>query len=166
MKKYFKIIIFLVFIKPFISIYAANRELPILKVINEPEDNEVYSIFLILDSNDEVIKLKRQGRSDQEFYEFKKIIEGLVLFSINKKNVLFLECPNCDVFNGGEIMVRYLKNGITNQYSEIFMDLIKKNDRWGFYNPRSLTQIKTLVLKSNKLLGKVIGIKEIEINSN
>ena len=117
-----------------------------------------------MDSNGDILKLKRRGPSINELYDFRKIIEGVVLLAIEKKDVFFMECPNCDSVYGGEIMIRFLKNGITNQYSEIFIDLAKKNDRWGFFTTDNPTLIKTVALKSNKLLGKVIGIKEIEIN--
>lgn len=159
-----KNILLLFFIQLFNVAWPVEREIPILRVISEPDDNSIYSIFLILDSNGEILKLKRQWSSNNEIYEFKKIIDGTVILSIEKKEVLFMECSNCDFYQGGEIMIRFLKNGITNQYSEIFIDLVKKNDRWGFYDVANSALIKTLVLKSNKLLGKVIGIKEIEIN--
>jgi hypothetical protein len=162
MKKFF---IFITFLHLLVSPNTYGIEIPILKVISEPEDNLIYSIFLILDTNGEIQKLKRQERNSIEIYEFKKIIEGVVLLEMEKREVLFMECPNCDGHSGGEIMIRFLKNGITHQYSEIFFDLEQKNRKWGLFKSDGSIPIKTLTLKANKLLGKVIGIKEIEINS-
>ena len=164
MKKYRQLFLILFLLQFLNIIWAAEKEVQILKVISVPDENTTYFIFLILDSNGEILRLKRQGPYDSEFYDFKKIIEGTALFKVDKKDVLFLECPNCDFIHGGEIKIRFLKNGITNQYSEIFIDLDKKNERWGFYTTDNVTLIKSVALKSNKLLGKVIGIKEIEIN--
>lgn len=160
-----KIFTFIILLHIFNCPKIFGIEIPILKVISEPEDNQIHSIYLILDANGEIQKLKRQDRNNIETYEFRKIIEGLVLLEMEKREVLFMECPNCDAFQGGQIMIRFLKNGITHQYSEIFFDLQKKNERWGFFKPGSAMPIKSITLKANKLLGKVIGIKEIDINS-
>jgi len=161
MKKNF---IFITFLHLLVLPNAFGIEFPILKVISEPEDNLVYSFFLILDAGGEIQKFRRQERRNIEDYEFKKIIEGLVLLEIEKREVLFMECPNCDGHYGGKIMIRFLKNGITHQYSEIFFDLEQKNQKWGLFKSDSVAPIKSITLKANKLLGKVIGIKEIEIN--
>jgi hypothetical protein len=165
MKNFRNLCFLIFFLKLFNTAFAGQMEISVLKVINEPDENTTHTIFLILDSNGEILKFKREGPSDNQIYDFKKIIEGTVLFEMEKREVLFLECPNCDFLQGGEIMIRYLKNGITNQYSEIFLDLLRKNEKWALYKADGPTPIRTIKLKANKLLGKVIGIKEIEILS-
>lgn len=159
------IFIFIILIYLLVSFNTFGNEVPILKVISEPEENLVYSIFLILDSEGEIQKLKRQERANIQSYDFKKIIEGLVLLEMEKREVLFMECSSCDGHYGGEIMIRFLKNGITHQYSEILFNLELKNQKWGLFKSGVSVPIKSLTLKANRLLGKVIGIKEIEINS-
>jgi hypothetical protein len=144
--------------------FSKGNEIPILKVISEPEDNLIYSIFLEVNSFGEIQRFKRKYNTNTDLFEFKKMINGFVLFRMENREVLFMECPICDNIQGGELMIRFLKNGITNQYSEVFLGLEKKNEIWGFFQHPNPIPIKTLFLKSNKLLGKVIGIKEIEIN--
>jgi hypothetical protein len=153
------------FILFFIHIpFSRGSEIPILKVISEPENNLFYSIFLEVNSVGEILRFKRKDTTNTEVYEFKKMINGFVLFRMENREVLFMECPICNGVQGGELMIRFLKNGITDQYSEIFLELQMKKERWGFFQHPNPNPIKTLTLKSNKLLGKVIGIKEIEIN--
>ncbi len=161
MKNWFMLIHIFFFINIPISL---GTEIPILKVISEPEENLLYSIFLEVNSFGDIQRIKRKNGPIIEVYEFKEIINGIVLFKMENREVLFLECPICDSIHGGEFMIRFLKNGITDQYSEILLGLEKKNERWGFFQRPNHDPIKTLTLKSNKLLGKVIGIKEIEIN--
>jgi len=144
--------------------FSQGNEIPILKVISEPEDNLFYSIFLEVNSFGEIQRFKRKENTNVAVYEFKNIINGIVLFRMENREILFMECPICDNIQGGELMIRFLKNGITDQYSEIFLELQMKKERWGFFQHPNPNPIKTLTLKSNKLLGKVIGIKEIEIN--
>jgi ribosome-associated protein YbcJ (S4-like RNA binding protein) len=67
---------------------------------------------------------KRKDTTITEVYDFKKMIDGFVLFRMENREVLFMECPICDNIYGGELMIRFLKNGITDQYSEIFLDLV------------------------------------------
>jgi len=164
MKKCFTSINLILILQLLVVFRSFASEILILKVVSEPEDNQVYSIYLELDSIGEIQNFKIKKGIKIEIYEFKKIMEGVGLLKMENREVLFMECPNCHLFQGGEIMIRFLKNGISHQYSEIYIDLLRKNEKWGLYKPEGLVPIKEIKLKANKLLGKVIGIKEIEIN--
>ncbi len=147
-------------IKILILIFSINvfcTEIPLIKVINEGENNKIYPIFLNLDNDGQILSLK----SGSQQFDFNAIIEGLVLFKIEDKDVLYLECHSCDSLYGGNLMIRYLENGVFEKYKEIYFEFSKRNEKWGLYNKQDGFLIKTLTLKANKLLGKVIGIKEI-----
>lgn len=149
-----------------ISVASAGEKVKILKadVIGE---NRYVDLYLELDSKKDAKNLhvteyqngKVFGRS---VYDGQKVNRGVLLLEIKSHKVLKLVSPNFTAYQGGNITLDFLYNGVTGSRGSTDFDLVRSGQDWQLYkNNRKVNLIK--IIKNTKL-GKDLGIKRIDVN--
>jgi hypothetical protein len=88
---------------------------------------------------------------------------GLTLLKKEDLNVVTLKGDTLAAHNGGEVVVDYLKNGISGTRRKIELELDRQADDWKLRSVDGKS-IASMHFKSNKFFKKTIGIEKIEIN--
>jgi hypothetical protein len=89
---------------------------------------------------------------------------GFVLYQSSGKNVATLSSDNFNAATGGTLTITYLQDGVSGTYQTFECEMIRQGQAWKMMaaddsgNEKAFT---SLYLQSNKLFGKVIGIKSI-----
>ncbi|MGK5084566.1 hypothetical protein WDW37_14825 [Bdellovibrionota bacterium FG-1] len=67
--------------------------------------------------------------------------------------------------NGGSFHLIYLVNGITHRYQYFVLDVVRSGSRWLAYTSkdRGAVAFSEVILRANRFLGQIIGIKRIDI---
>lgn len=153
---------------------SAFAKRQILSIIHNDIDKDTNHLSIDVDDmTQEITMIILQGHdakgnqiSNREFTYEDVTINGVVLIENEGKEVIVLKPANnqFDFLNAGEMKLIYLYSGITNSKKELQINLAAADEAGDFY----LTTVdgkKTnrMSVKSNKLFGKVIGIKEIQL---
>ena len=145
------------------------REIYLVKAISEPEDNRVHDFILHVDEQDEInFLIRRSGDATQEI-AMEDLLNGeVVIARSSDKDALLLSCPSFDMEEGGVFVIRYLYNGIIMTYRTFELKLVKVHypegqDSWVLKTVDDIL-VETLHIVSRKILGTVVGIKEIGVN--
>lgn len=150
------------------SVYAQNevlKERAIIKIISEPENNKVHDFVLMVDGNSDVVELMRRSGNDVQRFSLNDLVEkDQVLMRSDGRDVIILQCPNCDAVHGGDVGIKYLRNGVSMTYKVFKMVLKRSGDTWEAFTTKKNVKINTLRIKSRKLFGQLVGIKKIVVN--
>ena len=87
---------------------------------------------------------------------------GVVLYRTEGRDVFKLSSRSLDRTMGGDVLLTYLTDGITNRYLDLELNLRRDGDAWYIEDERG-NKIRKAVLKAGSFFGKIIGIKEIII---
>lgn len=146
------------------STLAYSLDIHLAEVISEPENNQVHNFFVELDENFDMQALVRKTEEISQRLDIEKVIEGIVLIEKDGLDVITLSCPTCDVVHGGEINLKYLYSGLSKQFRDFKMELLRDGDSWALYTIAEKVKIKSLKLVSRVFMGQIIGIKKILVN--
>ncbi len=141
----------------------ALDEYPLVKIISEPENNRIHMFSLGLDENGDMQSVIRTTTSDRQEIKLNELLAGdYVLLRQSDRDVIILQCPNCDPVYGGVLGIKYLRNGLSMRYRTLDLEIQRNDENWALFSGQ--TKVHTLRLKTRKVLGQVIGIRKIEIN--
>ncbi|MFZ8933304.1 MAG: hypothetical protein ACO20H_08125 [Bacteriovoracaceae bacterium] len=141
----------------------AKGDYHLVKIISEPENNKIHNFLLNLDENKDINSIVRTSGRDRQEIEMDILQQGdFVLLSQSGRDVIILQCPRCDSVYGGELGIKYLRNGLNMKYRTLKLTLRRNYDDWGLFHGE--TKVKSLRIKTRKVLGQVIGIRKILIN--
>jgi hypothetical protein len=144
-------------------VLGSEREQRLFDVISEPQDGKVYQVNLILKEDFEITQLDFISSGAHDFYPIEELINGVDLFNVDNRTVLKIEGNLFNPKSGGEVKIKYLVNGLFGKYSEKGFRILRESNQWFLYLINGGKKIKTMILKSNKILGKIVGIKDIEV---
>jgi len=156
MKKFFTLLLIC------FSFQAFSIELPLAEVISEPENNRVHNFLAEVDENFDVLGMVRKADETTQKLALEEIVEGVVLIKKEGFDVITLSCSNCDSVHGGDINLKYLYSGLSKQYRDFKMELVRDGDNWALFSGKE--KISYLKLVSRKFMGRLIGIKTILVN--
>ena len=141
------------------------RNVLISKIISEPEGGIVHEFLLELDENDHIVNILRKNGGDLQRISIIDVInKEVVLAETSGRKALLISCKNCTVNQGGEINLKYLNNGISMTYKNFKMNIVYRDNNW-FLTTLDNQRIDSLRLVSRKIVGRIIGIAEIKVNS-
>ncbi len=161
LSKYF--VLFITFTSLLSSIGLSAKEVSILEIISEPEGNKKHFLTLSLDEEGDILKIARKSKESIQTFSINDLNEsGVVLYRTEGRDVFKLSSNSMDRVMGGDVLLTYLIDGISNRYRDLEIFLKRNGDRW-FLETGKGKNVKKLILKSKKFFGKVIGIKEIII---
>ena len=161
LSKYF--VLFMTFTSLFTSVGLSAREVNILEIISEPEGNKKHFLTLALDEEGDILKVSRKSKGSIQTFSVNDLNEGgVVLYRTEGRDVFKLSSNSMDRVMGGDVLLTYLVDGISNRYKDLEIYLKRNRNKW-FLETSNGQRIRKLILKSKKFFGKVIGIKEIVI---
>ncbi len=168
--RFFQISIFFIFVVFSVSSAFAQvvTEYQIAEILSEPDNNLIHTLKLGLNAEGDIETIIRTSSESEDIFDIQDLKDGkqLVLAESSGKDAVILYCTNiCDEFNGGDMTVKYLYNGITDTYRYKFFYLIRtSNDDWELYTD-SDELVVNLTLKPNMFWGILIGILRIDVNA-
>lgn len=138
-----------------------------LTEITVTEENYKMKLDLVLDDKSDIKKFKLleivKGKVIAEtVYGTDGAADGIVLMQEGEREVVKLISRNFTEYNGGNVKIDYLYNGINGKRKALAMDLSRDGDTWGLYVNGKLSK-RLHFIKNKKALIGVIGIKEIEV---
>ena len=161
LSKYF--VLFMTFTSLFTSVGVSAREVNVLEIISEPEGNKKHFLTLALDEEGDILKVSRKSKGSIQNFSVNDLNEGgVVLYRAEGRDVFKLSSNSMDRVMGGDVLLTYLVDGISNRYKDLEIYLKRNRDNW-YLEKNNGQRVKKLILKSKKFFGKVIGIKEIII---
>ena len=161
LNKYFAL--FMIFASLFISAGLSAKEVNILEIISEPEGNKKHFLSLVLDEEGDIVKVRRKSNESTQSFSVDNLNEGgVVLYRTEGRDVFKLSSRSMDRVGGGDVLLTYLADGISNRYEDLEVYLKRKGDQW-FLETEKGKRVRKLILKSKKFFGKVIGIKKVII---
>ena len=161
LSKYFAL--FITFTTLFTSVGLSAREVNILEIISEPEGNKKHFLTLALDKEGDILKVSRKSKGSVQTFSINDLNEGgVVLYRTEGRDVFKLSSNSMDRIMGGDVILTYLVDGISNRYKDLEINLKRSPDNW-FLEASNGQKVRKLILKSKKFFGKVIGIKKIII---
>lgn len=138
------------------------REIELVKANSDafPEDN-----FIRADVDDSGVMIaSRFVRPEGTMpIPFEKLPEGVVLLKMDKYEVIKLISKDFSPKNGGHFTIDYLYNAINGSRKKFEMDLVRNGTQWTLeVNETSGRRpFKEVFIKSNKVFGQTVGVKEI-----
>ena len=143
------------------------KKIRLLDVISEPEGGLERQVFLYIDSESEIVRL------DVEINE--KVMVSASGEEIAKNKIPMVDSPafesvmmTCDPCSKvrKDINLRYLLNGATGIYRTKTLRLVKNEQGWIARDLTTNVAVNKLTFKSNKVLGVLLGVEEIQVNPN
>lgn len=140
------------------------QERVIIKIISEPENNKSHDFSLMVDGNGDIVELMRKSGNDVQKFSLEELVgKDQVLLRAEGRDVIILQCPNCDAVHGGDVGIKYMRNGLSMTYKVFKMVLRRSGDTWKAFTIKN-EKINSLRIKSRILFGQLVGIKKIEVN--
>lgn len=161
LSKYF--VLFMTLTSLFTSVGLSASEVNVLEIISEPEGNKKHFLTLSLDDEGDILKVSRKSKGSIQTFSINDLNEGgVVLYRTEGRDVFKLSSNSMDRVMGGDVLLTYLVDGISNRYKDLEIYLKRNRNKW-FLETSNGQRVRKLILKSKKFFGKVIGIKEIVI---
>ena len=146
--------------------YDLNRDL-LATIISEPENNAEYLFFVeSAGENNELLSLIKKDPSGlEEYIDGERLIsEEIVLSKSGDRDALILKShEGFSLQEGGVLELKYLYNGITQDYRSLFLRVSLKGETW-ILETEDKTLVQRMYLVSRTIFGRLIGIKRIDIN--
>lgn len=87
----------------------------------------------------------------------------MVLIKASGRNAVVFESKNFTNAYGGDIKVLYLSNGMTGKMKNIMLELSRNGEQWNLLDGNK-KPIKKMYIRVKKILGKIYGVKKIELH--
>lgn len=140
------------------------EKIPLVDILSEPENNLHHQLILHLNDAGDVEQISRVSLESEHVFTLADLLtKEVVLARSSGLDAVLLGCSGCDPNVGGTLVLRYVYNGVTRNYRS-FQMRIQRSDRHWELSTADGTPIRTLTLKARKVLGAVVGIREILVN--
>ncbi|MCO4755911.1 MAG: hypothetical protein KC478_15630 [Bacteriovoracaceae bacterium] len=149
-----------------VSTMSFAQDLLLVKATND-EDNEICKLYLELDSKKDISKFRVEKSVDGEIisddsYDVEAGKTGVVMSKQKGRDIVTLYSHNFSSHNGGDLVLKYLYNGISGNHQEAHLDLQRHADEWKLIMDGK--EATHLHFRSNrKMFVGVIGVRSIDI---
>lgn len=150
-----------------LSVTNATAATQNLATITNEEDSDLITLQLKTDENSDITHLKLIFKTkdnkvyDTDLYKAQTAADGIVLYKLDKRDIVKLKSPNFSTHQGGEIELDFLYNGITGSRDIKRLDLSRDGDKWSLRND-SKKVTKLHFVSNKKAIVGTIGIKRID----
>lgn len=156
----------------FIALFTCGKVLAkenVLATITNDDNKEVYTFVAQID--DETDKIKAFFRdeyidgkkTERALLESKELTSnGLTLMKSGEHEVISLKSQNFDQYQGGEITIDTLYNGISGDRKSYNLDLAKADAGWKLFNGEKAISKLHIIVNKKMLIG-AIGVKDIQM---
>ena len=87
--------------------------------------------LLALDSEGDIVKINRKSQASVQSFSVNDLNEsGVVLYRTEGRDVFKLSSRSLDRTMGGDVLLTYLTDGITNRYLDLELNLRRDGDAW------------------------------------
>ena len=142
------------------------KDLLLVKATND-EDNEICKLYLVLDSKNDITEFIIEKSLDgeitsKETYDLEQGKTGVVMSKQKGRDIVTLYSSNFSSHHGGDLVLKYLFNGIRGRHEEAHLDLQRHADNWKLLMDGQ--EAKHLHFLSNrKMFVGAIGVRDIQI---
>lgn len=151
------------FILAMLTQIAFAKDFHLVKIISEPENNKIHNFLLDLDKNYDIESIVRTTTNERQVIKLDLLAgKDYTLLKSDGRDVIILQCHNCDSVHGGDLGIKYLRNGLSMKYKVLNLNLQREGDEWALKHEG--TKVHTLTIKPRKVLGQLVGIRKILIN--
>lgn len=140
-------------------------ELHLVKATND-EDNEICDLYLVLDEQNDISKIRIHKTVEGETTGDKSYDldseDGLVISELKGRDIVRMYSSNFSNHNGGDLTLKYLFNWITNNYHYAQLELVRDGDDWSLVKDGN--EVSHLHFESNrKFMAGAVGVKAIRV---
>ena len=161
--KSFKKIVFMMILF-FNSWQLMGREVKLFEIISEPEGNKKHVLTFTVDDEGDILKASRKSKGSVHNFSVNELNEGgVVLYHTEGRDAIKLSSSSFDRVHGGDVLMTYLSDGITNIYNKFPIVVKRVGDDW--VAKKGGKRIRTVILKGRMFFGKIIGIREIIVKN-
>jgi hypothetical protein len=144
---------------------AMAAQVNIASITNEADSDVVY-LKLDLDSRKDVKKMilltynSRGSLLKTRVYTPSQVSRGVVLYAVDGRDIVKLQSRNLSTYNGGDVTLDFLYNGINGKRKFKNLDLVRHGDRWRLQFMRRNISKMHMTVNKKPLIGTV-GIKDV-----
>jgi hypothetical protein len=136
----------------------------LVDILSEPEGGLHHQLYLHLNDAGDIEQISRVNMENEHVFTLDELLtKEVVLAQASGLDAVLLSCVGCDPNVGGTLVLRHLYNGVTRSYRSFKMHIQRSDRLWELSSADGLP-IRTLTLKSRKVLGALVGIREITVN--
>lgn len=135
-------------------------------VITSDIDSEQTDMLIDVDSTGELDTIRLYKTMDKrvvsdESHPLERVMdEGIVASARQGKDIVILKTKNFDPDDGGIVVMDFLVNGVTGTRKNFQIKMVKQNGKF-IVTTMEGARINRLVFIGNRILSKVVGVKEI-----
>jgi len=122
-------------------------------------------LSLVLDDNSVAQEFSATASSTNQTKNFSvsDLPAGIVLYTDQGHDVVTVKSTDFDPAHGGDLVVTYLTNGLSNNYQSVTVEVERTGNLWQtLVNDQSGHHVVTQAyFKANTVFGQVVGIKSI-----
>lgn len=118
-----------------------------------------------INSRDEATHLILTKREDPNYfreYEARQLARGIVILEKSGHDVVIVRSGEFDTTRGGFVVLDYLSNGLRKSRQQLELEIQHDGRRWVVIHEG--VEVDTMFMEARKLLGNVIGIRNVRIN--
>jgi hypothetical protein len=137
----------------------------VLKVTSD-YNTDTTQLYVESDANGKFIKLVQKvietdGDTETKNFTISELERGVTLLEKDERKIIKLDLSgNFHEIYGGSAEIDFLGNAITGRRDQMSIDLVFENNSWQVQKKGQ--KITRFYVKANKVLGKVVGIDEIQ----
>lgn len=127
-------------------------------------DRVVAQLWLVTDAEGTAkqLKITANDGSAASVYAATNVKQGVVIKKVDSYDVVVIKSNDFEVDRGGHFEMEFLANGITGSKSSKEIEIDFDGEKWQlFHNGRKASRFH---FKGRKILGKLVGIKDVVIN--
>lgn len=156
--------IYLVFLM-LISSTLALADMHVLASVTNSMDNDKYTLNLETGENDNLVMLHVLSTSaPTDHYNLTQVRSGVTLVKRGERDIIRLTAKNLHELKGGVVTVSFLYNGITGKRKSEQLEIIPQDGKWIMQSIDRII-VKSIHFKTKKILGKIVGLRKMEINN-
>lgn len=144
--------------------FAASSGQQLLRATSDAFAGHV-DIQIMLDPDHIATAFRAIAPSQTKEIGLGQLHEGMVLMNYAGHDVAILKSPDFHPAHGGTLQITYLRNGISNEYRSISLELVRTGNTWQLMvNDQQGHHVVTQgYFKANRVFGQIIGIDKIAL---
>lgn len=118
---------------------------------------------LVVDASSVALEFSATASGQTKIFNVSQLSAGIVLYTTQGHDVVTVESSDFAPTHGGNLLVTYLENGLSDEYDSVTVEVERTGDQWQmFVNDQSGHHVVTQAyFKANKVFGQTVGIQSI-----
>lgn len=150
-----------------LSLNAVATEMSVAMITSDAEKEAGVMMLEVVSGKIDTLRIKKvagQQILDDESHPIERLMQdGLVATERQGYEVVVLRFPGFSPVNGGVIVIDFLVNGLTRNRKQHKVKLVKEGEAFVVTTMEG-AKINRLHFVSNKIFGKLVGIKSVQVS--